>query len=143
MDSQNNDNAPPEAAPREVETPEGLLLGAPWAKVSEVDALDTDAKAGVPGCIATLRCSCGQMFRANLLTAQVKHCPGCKRAYTHAFIFCPMDDDGAVTDAMEHILEQNGYEVPRSADDDDDGQADDDDDETEPEDTDAGAGDDE
>ena len=112
-----------------------LFIGEPFA-LAGVDAdegeaegkdgqfLEENPASGVPGCFASVLCGCGQPFKIDLLTADVKACPECDARYTHMLILGSETDGRIVGHTWHHILVTNGL-MPANPDDDDD---DDDDD---------------
>jgi len=97
--------------PENVATP----LGAPFAIAHDADLLDRDDAQGVPGCYASIQCSCGELFRANLLDGRIKRCPACKSAYTHVLLWAKCDDTEIADAFLDCVLgdedDRNGAEL--------------------------------
>ncbi len=69
--------------------------------------LEENPESGVPGTFASVLCSCGQPFKFNLLTADVKECPGCAARYTHMLVVGAEDDPSIVGHTWFHLLTEN------------------------------------
>lgn len=106
-----------------------LQIGPPFA-ISDYCALcPRDDQAGIVGCVAVVKCDCGQLFKLDLLAARPSQCPQCGAAFTHVMLVTRTEDDEMVYAALATILRNNGFDVQEPDDDDDDqGDGDDDDD---------------
>jgi hypothetical protein len=103
--------------------PFDLELGPPFALAQGCDLLARDDAQGLPGSYAAVRCNCGALWRADLLSDDDKQCPSCQVAYTHVLLFCPTTERHMLAAVVEEVLQAHGL-IP----DDDDDQTDDDDD---------------
>lgn len=99
-----------------------LYIGEPFA-LAGVDAdedggkgqdgefLEENEASGVPGCFASVLCGCGQPFKIDLLTQDVKACPGCDSRFTHLLVLGGEGDGRIVGHTWHHILVTNGLMV--------------------------------
>lgn len=111
-----------------------LFMGEPFA-LAGVDAdesddggqdgqlLEENPASGVPGCFASVLCGCGQPFKIDLLTKDVKACPGCDSRFSHMLVICAESDTRIVGHTWHHLLKVNGLMVDDDDDDDGDGDA--------------------
>lgn len=130
-DEQNDEQELPEGATEAMGEPPPLVIGAPFAKSHDCELLDVPLPAGSKGCTAVLKCDdCGQKFKINLLSPEVKHCPNpkCRAAFSHVLLVARTDDTEIVTAAMAQVMRANGFEMasPDDEDDEDEGEGDDD-----------------
>jgi hypothetical protein len=65
----------------------------------------------VQGCIATVGCGCGQPFVMDLLTDNIKSCPGCGQSYTSLLVVAAADDDQIFGDVLDHLRVVNEGEA--------------------------------
>lgn len=82
------------------------------------DLLDEDPALGVPGCFASVKCGCGQLFKMDLLDDQPKACPVCDARYTHLLVLAAESDPEVVGHIWSELLERNGLMPPRPTEDD-------------------------
>jgi hypothetical protein len=57
----------------------------------------------VQGCIATVGCGCGQPFVMDLVTDNLKTCPGCGARFTSLLVVAHINDDQILGDVLEHL----------------------------------------
>ena len=111
-----------------------LFMGEPFAMAGvdgeegNVQFLDANPASQVPGCFASVLCSCGQPFKLNLLPAEdagLQCCPGCETEYTSVLVVGAMDDGQIWTHTMMHVFQVNGMAPEGNPEDEDDGDEDD------------------
>lgn len=119
-------DAPADAQPKI--NPFDLELGPPFALAQGCELIERDDAAGLPGCYAAIRCSCGSMWRANLLSDDDKTCPNCQTAYTHVLAVCPTTERHMLAAICQEILEAAGVITEPDDEDEDDDEGDEDDD---------------
>ncbi len=111
-----------------------IFIGEPFAMAGldgengNVQFLDANPASKVPGCFASVLCSCGQPFKLNLLPADgvSEFCPGCDTEYTSALVVGAVDDPHIWNATMMHVFQVNGMAPEPSPEDEDEDEDEDD-----------------
>lgn len=95
----------------EAPNPLRLPLGPPFALSNECDLIDRAEGEQLPpnaGCFATVKCNCGALWRANLLSEDDKECPSCHALFTHLLVIVPIEDRGVLPSILEEVMMAHG-----------------------------------